>query len=97
MLRFYDYDGTPIEDEDYYEESYVIFIEGKDGMEEFVDFLNSLAPSHRDQFSKIDGEGMWVYAEFVDKFVSEEDLNLMMTSLARSYRTLNEEKVRAAK
>lgn len=97
MLRFYDYDGTLIEDEDDFEESYVIFIEGRDGMEEFVDFLNSLAPSHRDQFSTIDGEGMWVYAEFADKFVSEEDLNLMMTSLARSYRTLNGEKVRAVK
>lgn len=91
MLRFYDDYGMVIEDEDYYEESYVIFIEGKDGMKDFVEFLNSLAPSHREQFSKIDGEGVWVYAAVIDKFISEEEVCLMETSLARFHRAWNEE------
>lgn len=91
MLRFYDYDGTPMEDEDDFEESYIIFIEGKDGMEEFVAFRNSLAPSHREQFSKINREGIYVYGDFAEKFVPEEDVYSMETSLARMYRTLTRE------
>ena len=92
MLRFYDYDGMVIEDEDYFEESHVIFIEGKDGMEEFVDFLNSLAPSHRDQFINITGEGIYVYAGFIDEFIPEADVNFMRMCLARAHRAWNEEK-----